>query len=85
MEHRIRWFGILPGTEPLDERKVPRNRHMNGRDWGWDVECSCGWKTTTGGAIQQRIKEEIEWHRRFDRPYGSHPYIEAMKDRAPRP
>lgn len=56
--HRVRWFGILP-----DGERVPRTRYMNGRDWGWDVECSCGWVTRTGGAIQERIREEIADHR----------------------
>lgn len=58
MKHRISWFGILP-----DGERVPRNRYMNGGDWGWDVTCSCGWSTHTGGAIQERIREDIERHR----------------------
>lgn len=47
--HRIRWFGISDGE------RIPRNRHMRDRDWGWDVECSCGWRTRTGGAIAAYI------------------------------
>jgi hypothetical protein len=58
-DHRIRWFGIISGTG----ERVPRNRHMNGGDWGWDAECSCGWQTRTGGAIQERIREAIADHR----------------------
>lgn len=61
--HHVRWFGIASGE------KIPRTRHMNGRDWGWDAECSCGWRTRTGGAIQERIRDEIRGHRR-----------EALKD-----
>lgn len=60
MNHRVRWFGIVPGTG----ERIPRNGSMNGRDWGWDVECSCGWHTRTGGAIQERIRDEIHCHRR---------------------
>ena len=56
--HRCRWYGIA-GSE-----RIPRNRHMRGRDWGWDAECSCGWRTRTGGAIEARIREAIEDHRR---------------------
>lgn len=59
--HRVRWFGVIPG--PGNCERVPRNRMMNGRDWGWDATCSCGWETRTGGAIQQRIREAISEHR----------------------
>lgn len=55
--HRIRWFARA-GSE-----RIPRRRGMRGRDWGWDAECSCGWATRTGGAIQARIREAIWWHR----------------------
>jgi hypothetical protein len=55
--HRIRWFGVVGNL------RVPRNRHMAAKDWGWDVECSCGWKSRTGGALHVRIREAIEDHR----------------------
>jgi hypothetical protein len=35
---------------------------MPGKHWGWDAKCQCGWQTRTGGAIQERIKEEIAEH-----------------------
>jgi hypothetical protein len=54
--HTFRWYGILPGE------RVPRNRHMNGGDWGWDATCTCGFDTRTGGAIQERIRDAIEDH-----------------------
>lgn len=57
--HRIRWFGIASGE------RIPRNPSMNGRDWGWDVSCSCGWETRTGGAIQERIREAVQHHLRY--------------------
>lgn len=56
--HRISWFG-RSGSE-----WIPRNKHMRGRDWGWDARCSCGWETRTGGAIQERIREAVQDHRR---------------------
>lgn len=56
--HRVRWFARDGGPD-----RIPRNRHMNGRDWGWDATCSCGWETRTGGAIQERIREAIAEHR----------------------
>lgn len=58
-EHRIRWYGI---AVPSGER-IPRTRAMPGRAWGWDAECSCGWRTRTGGAIQARIEDAIREHR----------------------
>lgn len=55
--HRIRWYGRA------GDEWIPRNGMMRGKDWGWDVKCSCGWQTRTGGAIQERIREEIAAHR----------------------
>jgi hypothetical protein len=56
-EHRITWWARGAG-EP-----IRRTRHMNGKDWGWDATCTCGWQTRTGGAIQARIRDAIWWHR----------------------
>ena len=57
--HTISWFGVDPSTR----ERIPRTRHMNGADWGWDATCSCGWDSRTGGAIQQRIIESIADHK----------------------
>lgn len=57
--HRVRWYGV----SPVDRALIPRNRHMNGGDWGWEAKCSCGWETRTGGAIQERIREDIAMHK----------------------
>lgn len=64
--HRIRWFGISGGE------RIPRNRHMRGGDWGWDVECSCGWRTRTGGAIQAYVRGLV-WQHRWDVAHGFAP------------
>lgn len=75
-EHVIRWYGVIHDV-PLDAPDrddegvisrgptvlVPRNRFMKGRDWGWEVRCSCGWESHTGGAIQERVREEIARHK----------------------
>lgn len=66
--HRIRWFGVLP-----DGERVPRNRHMNGGDWGRDATCSCSWDSRTGGAIQERIREAIADHRSVAEWNATHP------------
>jgi hypothetical protein len=31
--------------------------------WGWDVECSCGWKTSTGGATRASVEFDLWSHR----------------------
>lgn len=46
---------------------------MAGRDWGWDAECSCGWNSRTGGAIQERVREAIADHRDVVRWNAEHP------------
>lgn len=56
--HRIRWYGVVSGDE-----LVPRNRRMNGRDWGWEAKCSCGWESRTGGAIEAEVRRKIADHR----------------------
>lgn len=55
-EHKIRWF-VWAGRE-----KIPHTAMMRGT-WGYDVECSCGWKTHTGGATKRHIQEEIWLHK----------------------
>lgn len=72
--HTIRWFGVSDGE------RIPRNRHMNGRDWGWDAVCSCGFDTRTGGAIQERIREAIEEHRWNAEYCEAHGHIPGSPD-----
>lgn len=36
---------------------------------GYDFECSCGYKSHTGGAIKSYIKGEIDAHKRFEHDY----------------
>jgi hypothetical protein len=55
--HRARWF-VYAGTE-----KVPHQASMRGQ-WGWDVECSCGWQTRTGGGTRSYVMDEL-WAHRF--------------------
>lgn len=62
-EHRARWYVYGGGYgEPL-----VRMRHqatMRGHWPGYDVECSCGWKTRTGGAGRTHV-EDLLWDHRF--------------------
>lgn len=71
--HRIRWFARVQLVEGDRLGWLPRTEHMAGRDWGWDVRCSCGWETRTGGAIQQRIRDAIADHRSEVAYAATHP------------
>ena len=55
--HRMSWWA-KDGTGLA----VPRNQTMSAGDWGWDVDCQCGWKSATGGAIQAEVKRQIQDH-----------------------
>lgn len=59
MDHRIKWF-VYAGTE-----KIRHTSTMRGL-WGYDVECSCGWVTKTGGATKSYIKDQVWFHKLED-------------------
>ena len=54
--HRARWF-VYAGAE-----RIPHNAGMRGL-WGYDVDCSCGWRTRTGGGTRRAVAEELWFHR----------------------
>ena len=56
--HRISWF-VYAGRE-----KIRHTAKMRGQ-WGYDVECTCGWKTHTGGAVRSYI-EDLIWLHKFE-------------------
>lgn len=56
-EHRATWYVWIGGER---ERA---NRHHGGSWVGWDVECSCGKGSHTGGAIKTRVREWLFDHR----------------------
>lgn len=58
----IKWFAILS-----DGSRVRNNQGFIHN--AYDVECSCGWKTCTGGAIKSYIADRISDHKRFDHGY----------------
>lgn len=55
--HRIRWF-VYAGGE-----RIPHAASMRGL-WGYDVECSCGWATHTGGGTRSSLEFEVWCHKR---------------------
>ena len=61
-EHRATWW-VYP--EPGNTDPATRIRHtatMRGR-WGYDVTCSCGWDSRTGGGLRRAVARDLEWHR----------------------
>jgi hypothetical protein len=58
--HKIRWFVLV---DPAADEWVPRTSSMRGFWPGYDAECSCGWKSRTGGAIRAEVKRMIDQHR----------------------
>jgi hypothetical protein len=58
--HRVRWYARHPG-HPQDW--TPRTRNMVGGGWAWDVECTCGWASRTGGALQGYLRTVVEDHK----------------------
>ena len=61
--HRARWFARVGPCEEAPDGWLPRNRYMAGKDWGWDVRCSCGWHSSTGGGIEAYTQEVLDEHR----------------------
>jgi len=58
----IKWFAVLSdGSKMRNTKGFIHN--------AWDVECSCGWKTSTGGAIKACIEREV-----FNHKYDRHNY-----------
>ena len=63
-EHRARWFvytggGAYGGTR----ERIPWQSTMRGTWPGYDVVCSCGWESRTGGATRRSVEDELFDHR----------------------
>ena len=58
----LKWFAILS-----DGSRVRNNQGFIHN--AWDVECSCGWRTLTGGAIKSYIADKVFDHKRYDHGY----------------
>jgi hypothetical protein len=61
-DHKIRWF-VYAGGFGAPLVKIPHTSTMRGTWAGYDVECSCGWESRTGGAVRSYIKREIWAHK----------------------
>lgn len=58
--HQIRWYVWVGEGE--GRHMIPRESTMRGL-WGYDVKCSCGWWTGTGGAVERYIRDEVWFHK----------------------
>jgi hypothetical protein len=59
---QIKWFAVLhDGSKMRNSQGFVHN--------AWDVECSCGWKTSTGGAIKASVLRDVWAHKRFEHNY----------------
>jgi hypothetical protein len=62
--HRIRWFAVDPSVPFGQEgHYIPKQETMLWSNYGWDVKCSCGWESRTGGAIGASVRRDVEDHR----------------------
>lgn len=62
--HRARWYVYSGGGASGTERvKLPRSASMRGHWPGWDVTCSCGWESMTGGATRNSVANDLWFHR----------------------
>ncbi|GAB3081169.1 hypothetical protein GCM10027053_52200 [Intrasporangium mesophilum] len=61
--HKIIWWVYTGGP---DRERIRRTSTMRGFWPGYDAECSCGWKTQTGGAVRRYIEDEVWYHKHVD-------------------
>lgn len=58
-DHRVRWF-VYTGR---GRERIPRVATMRGWWPGYDVVCSCGWESRTGGGLRRYITEMVSEHK----------------------
>lgn len=57
--HRISWW-VYTGN---GQERIRRTAKMRGWWPGYDVTCSCGWETRTGGAVRSYVEREVWLHK----------------------
>jgi hypothetical protein len=58
----IEWFAVFADGSKM--RNVQGFVHN-----AWDVKCSCGWESKTGGAIKSCMIQEVWNHKYFEHDY----------------
>ena len=61
-EHRATWWVWGWNSSTGEQRKMRHASTMRGT-WGWDVTCSCGWESRTGGATRASVQRDLDDHR----------------------
>jgi hypothetical protein len=56
LDHMIKWF-VWAGGE-----RMPHEASMRGA-WGYDAECTCGWRSATGGAVKRHVEALVANHK----------------------
>lgn len=56
-KHFVRWY-VWAGNE-----KIRHTRQMAGT-WGYDVQCTCGFATHTGGGTRSWVQKLVDAHKR---------------------
>ena len=70
--HRMTWFVYTGGTNADGTReRIRRTASMRGTWPGYDVVCSCGDESHTGGAVRSYIENAIWGHKVAGLPLGS--------------
>jgi hypothetical protein len=64
----IKWFAVL-----RDGSKMRNNKGFIHN--AWDVTCSCGWESKTGGAIKACVSRLVENHK-----WDAHDYTYQLSD-----
>lgn len=62
-EHRVRWFVYTGAVENGKRERIPWQSTMRGFWPGYDVVCSCGWESRTGGATRTSVEDALLDHR----------------------
>jgi hypothetical protein len=60
--HRATWF-VYAGGYGTPTEKIRHTSQMRGSWAGYDVACSCGWESKTGGATKASVEDELFDHR----------------------
>lgn len=59
----IKWFYVTPDGQKF--------RNIKGLiSWAWDATCSCGWESSTGGAIKASVQRSVNDHKFYDHEYA---------------
>lgn len=64
VKHNVRWW-VYTGGRNADGtmERIRRTSMMRGMWPGYDVECTCGWHTVTGGAVRKYIEDQVWLHK----------------------